>query len=250
MKAVHNPHPGHRHSAGHEHEFEPQFGLPEVLPAGEKLLWQGSPEWKALAVEVFHARKLAFYFAVILALRAVFVLGDGGTVLDVAKSWAWLAPMAGIAVGIMLVLARLAARTTVYTITDRRVILRIGIVLTVAYNLPFKRIEAAGLMLRGKDGHGDLPITLKKGEQIAILQLWPHARPWHVARPQPMLRGLKNAQQVGNVLAAAWKAVQDEVELPEVVRADARNDSRNDGRAEPRTASNGGTPGLSHAQAA
>lgn len=246
MKAVRNPHPGHRHSLGHEHEFEPQYGLPEELPAGEKLLWQGSPEWKALAVEVFHARKLALYFAVILVLRAVFVLGDGGTVLDVVKSWAWLAPMAAIAVGIMLVLARLAARTTVYSITDRRVIMRIGIVLTVAYNLPFKRIEAAGLMLRGKDGHGDLPITLKKGEQIAILQLWPHARPWHVARPQPMLRGLKDAQQVGQVLATAWKAVQDEVALPEMVRTGARADLRNDAR----TAPQGGTPGLPQAHAA
>ncbi len=238
MKAVRTPRPGHRHSLGHEHEFEPQFGLPEVLPAGEKLLWQGSPQWQALAVEVFHARKLAFYFAVILALRAVFVLGDGGSVFDVVKSWAWLAPMAGIAVGIMLVLARLAARTTVYSITDRRVILRIGIVLTVAYNLPFKRIEAAGLMLRGKDGHGDLPITLKKGEQIAILQLWPHARPWHVVRPQPMLRGLKDAAQVGQILAAAWQASQDEVALPAVVRS------------EPRSAASHGVPGMPQAQAA
>jgi Bacterial PH domain len=238
MKAVRNPLPGHRHSLGHEHEFEPQYGLPEVLPAGETLLWQGSPQWRALAIEVFHARKLALYFAVILALRAVFVLGDGGSFLDVVKSWAWLAPMAGIAVGIMLVLARLAARTTVYSITDRRVIMRIGIVLTVAYNLPFKRIESAGLMLRGKDGHGDLPITLKKGEQIAILQLWPHARPWHVVRPQPMLRGLKDAAQVGQVLAAAWKTAQGEVETPALVRAEAR------------TAAPNLAPGLPQAQAA
>ncbi len=212
MKAVHTPtqrpRPAHRHSLGHEHEFEPQYGLPEVLPAGEKLLWQGAPEWRALAIEVFHVRKLALYFVAILALRAAFVMGDGGSLADVLKSWAWLAPISAVAVGIMLVLARLAARTTVYSITDRRVIMRIGIVLTVAYNLPFKRIEAAGLMLRGKDGHGDIPITLKKGEQIAILQLWPHARPWHVARPQPMLRGLKDAAAVGQTLSTAWQAMQ------------------------------------------
>lgn len=222
MKAVHTPRKGHRHSLGHEHDFEPQYGLPEVLPAGEKLLWQGSPEWRAMALEVFHVRKLALYFAAILALRGAFVVSDGGGAGAVLASWAWLAPTAALAVGIMLVLARLAARTTVYSITDRRVIMRIGIVLTVAYNLPFKRIEAAGLMLRGKDGHGDLPITLKKGEQIAILQLWPHARPWHINRPQPMLRGLKDAAAVGQVLAAAWKTSQDEMELPSVARAEPR----------------------------
>jgi Bacterial PH domain len=226
MKAVYQPRPAHRHSVGHEHEYEPQYGLPELLPAGEKLLWQGSPDARALAIEVFHVRKLALYFVAILLLRAAFVLGDGGGVVDVLKSWAWLAPMAAIAVGIMLALARLAARTTVYSITDKRVIMRIGIVLTVAYNLPFKRIEAAGLMLRGTDGHGDVPITLRKGEQIAILQLWPHARPWHVVRPQPMLRGLKNAAQVGQVLARAWQDSQDQGELPTVARAEARSDVR------------------------
>jgi hypothetical protein len=171
MRAVHRP------SAGHDHEFEPQYGLPEVLPAGEKLLWQGSPDWRAMAVEVFHVRKLALYFAALLLLRAGFVLADGGGLGAVLASWAWLAPMAGLSLGIMLALARLAARTAVYSITDRRVIMRIGIVLTVTFNLPFRRIEAAGLLLRGKDGHGDIPITLARGEQIAILQLWPHARP-------------------------------------------------------------------------
>ena len=34
----------------HEHEFEPQFGLPERLPDSERLLWQGSPSWRALAI--------------------------------------------------------------------------------------------------------------------------------------------------------------------------------------------------------
>jgi hypothetical protein len=239
MKAVRTaPRDAQPPSHGHEHEFEPQYGLPEVLPADEKLLWQGSPEWQALAVEVFHIRKLALYFAVILMLRAGFVLADGGVAIDVVKSWAWLAPMAAVAIGIMLVLARLAARTTVYTITNRRVIMRMGIVLTVAYNLPFKRIEAAGLLLRGKDGHGDLPITLNPGERIAILQLWPHARPWHVARPQPMLRGLKDAGAVGQVLATAWQAARDEAPVLAAVRT------------EPRAATSSNAPGLQHAHAA
>ena len=200
MKAVHRPTPGH------EHEFEPQYGLPEVLPANERLLWQGSPDWRAMAVEIFHARKLALYFLLIALLRAAFVVEGGGGATAVLASLAWLAPMAALAVGIMVVLARLAARTTVYTVTDHRVIMRIGIVLTVTFNLPFKRIEAAGLMLRGKDGHGDIPLTLHKGEQIAILQLWPHARPWRVARPQPALRCLPDAARVGRTLAQAWSA--------------------------------------------
>jgi Bacterial PH domain len=189
-----------------DHEFEPQYGLPEVLPAGEKLLWQGSPDWRAMAIEVFHVRKLAIYFAALLVLRAAFVLADGGSVLAALASLSWLAVTAAVALTIMVALARLAASTAVYSITDRRVTMRIGIVLTVTYNLPLKRIEGAGLLLRGTDGHGDIPITLRRGEQIAILQLWPHARPWHVARPQPMLRCLRDVREPGRVLTAAWSA--------------------------------------------
>ena len=190
----------------HEHEFEPQPGLPEPLPPGEKLLWQGAPDWKAMAVEVFHVRQLALYFVAILLLRAGFVLSDGAGLMGVLASWAWLVPMAAIALGILVALARLAAQTTVYSITDRRVILRVGIVLTVTFNLPFKHIEAAGLMLRGKDGHGDIPLTLTRGDRIAILQLWPHARPWRVARPEPAMRCLPDAAAVGQLLAQAWSA--------------------------------------------
>ena len=51
----------------HEHEFEPQHGLPERLPANEHILWQGSPDVGAMARRVFHLRKVAFYFALLLA---------------------------------------------------------------------------------------------------------------------------------------------------------------------------------------
>ena len=65
MKAVRRSQP----LAGREHEFEPERGLPEQLPAGEQLLWQGSPEWKRLAQRAFHVRKLVVYFAALIALR-------------------------------------------------------------------------------------------------------------------------------------------------------------------------------------
>jgi hypothetical protein len=221
-----------------DHEFEPQYGLPEVLPAGEKLLWQGSPDWRAMAIEVFHVRKLAIYFAALLVLRAAFVLADGGTVLAALISLSWLAATAVVALGIMLALARLAASTAVYSITDRRVTMRIGIVLTVTYNLPLSRIESAGLLLRGNDGHGDIPITLRRGEQIAILQLWPHARPWHVARPQPMLRCLPDVRAPGQVLTAAWQAANSA--LVPVRAAEARSAVA----VEPRPAANSDHAGL------
>ena len=57
-------------SAVHEHEFEAAPGLPEPLPAGERVLWQGAPQWRTLAVEVFHVRAVAIYLVAMLALQA------------------------------------------------------------------------------------------------------------------------------------------------------------------------------------
>ena len=190
---------------GHEHEFEPQFGLPEPLPADERILWQGSPDWRVLARTAFHVRKLAVYFSVILALRVVFVLADCGTMADATKAIAMMLPLALLAIGIAAALAWLSSRTTVYTLTDRRVVMRIGIVLSLTFNLPLKRLATAGLRLH-TGGTGDIPLALARGDTIAYLHLWLHARPWRVAQPEPMLRAVPNAAVVSAQLADAWAA--------------------------------------------
>ena len=68
-------------SHGHEHEFEPQYGLPERLPAGENILWQGSPDFVTLARRVFHIRTLALYFALLMATMVVPALWEGAAML-------------------------------------------------------------------------------------------------------------------------------------------------------------------------
>lgn len=215
----------HRHTLGHEHDFEPQHGLPEALPEDEKLLWQGSPAWRAMAIEVFHVRKLCIYFALLLVLRAGFIVGDGGGAAEVFSAWVWLLPMCALAVAAMLWLARQTARSTVYSITSKRVVMRIGIVLNVTYNLPFKRIAAAGVLKRA-DGHGDIPLTLLQGERIAILQLWPHARPWRVRQPEPMLRCLAEVDVPAGVLSKAWAEATGIAAVPATrgAKADASPD--------------------------
>ncbi len=70
--------------------------------------------------------------------------------------------------------------------------MRIGIVLTLTLNLPFRVIESAGLRTYA-DGTGDIPLSLAGKEKIAIIHLWPHARPWRFARPEPMLRAIPDA---------------------------------------------------------
>ena len=188
----------------HEHELEPQVGLPEPLPSNERLLWQGSPDWRGLARHSFHLRGLTLYFALILALRGGFVLSGGGGLREASWAVLMLLPLVVLALGVLATLAWLTARTTVYTVTDRRVVMRIGIVLSLTLNLPFRHITAAGLALQ-RDGSGHIPLTLAAGEKIAYVHLWPHARPWRLAQPQPMLLCLKDATRVGALLTQAWQ---------------------------------------------
>jgi len=185
-----------------EHEFEAEPGLPEPLPPGERLLWQGSPDWRVMAREALHTRMLSVYFAVLLAWRGATVLSNGGSWFDAGQAVLWLLPLAVLAIGVLSLMAWLIARTSVYTITDKRVVMRIGVVLTITFNLPHSQIESAGLRTN-TDGSGDVTLLLNDADRIAYVHLWPHARPWHLKRSQPMLRALPQARAVASILSAA-----------------------------------------------
>jgi hypothetical protein len=194
MKAIHR---------AQEHEFEAQFGLPEQLPAGEKLLWQGQPLPGLVARRVFHLPLIAGYFAAMALWGVASAVAEGAPFIDALISLRWPLFFAAVALAIIGYLARLTAQTTAYTITDKRVVMRIGIVLTVTYNLPLRCIDAAHL-LPLKRGQGEIALALRGDTRIAWLHLWPHARPWLLKQPQPMLRGLGDAQAVSDLLARAW----------------------------------------------
>jgi hypothetical protein len=211
----------HRPQAYHEHEFEPQFGLPEPLPDGEHLIWQGAPDWRVLARRAFHVNKLAVYFGVLLVWRVAAQVSDGIDLLTALRSLNVLAPVFAIGLGLVALMAWLAARTTAYTLTDRRIVMRIGIVLTVSYNLPLRCIEAADLRDLGH-GQGDIALALEPQTRIAWLQLWPHVRPWRMARAQPMLRALRSAAPVAAAIRVAWSQVNGMAAMPTPVRLAAR----------------------------
>jgi hypothetical protein len=186
--------------ASGEHEFEPVHGLPAELPAGERVLWQGSPHWRLLAVQAFHVRKVAAYFGVLIAWRLITVLADGGELATALAALLWQLPLAAAGLGLLAGLAWLSARTTVYTLTNRRVVMRVGIVLSITFNLPLVRVENAAIA-RGAQGSGEICLQLGGPQRIAYLHLWPHVRPWQLKRTQPMLRGLAEVDLPAGLLA-------------------------------------------------
>ena len=188
-----------------EHEFEAALGLPEPLPAGETILWQGAPSWTAMAKYVFRLQWLAVYFAVIVVLQVFSVAGSEG---GLAAGWSSVALAVFLAlIGLLLIglMAYWSATTTMYTLTNRRIVMRVGIVLTVTFNLPYKSLKSADLKLY-KDGTGDIPMQIGTEDKIAFFHLWPHVRPWRLAKPEPMMRCIPDAKQVATLLTEAWMA--------------------------------------------
>jgi hypothetical protein len=183
-------------------DFEPVRGLPQMLPQGERMLWQGAPRWQDLAVHAFHARKVIWYFAGLTLLAGALRLAEGETFAYAARPFQWLMPMGLVAAALLAGLAYLSARTTVYTLTTKRLVMRIGMALPVTLNLPFSQIDGAALRVFA-NGSGDIPLKVTKKERIAYLLLWPHARPFHFAHPQPSLRCVPQADAVASLLAAA-----------------------------------------------
>ena len=186
-----------------EHEFEAALGLPEPLPAGETILWQGAPNWVAMAKHVFRLQWLSLYFAVIVIWQIISVAGSEG---GLTAGWSSVALAFALAViGLILVglMAYWSATEALYTLTNRRIVMRVGIVLTVTFNLPYKTLGSAGLKLY-KDGTGDIPMQIATEDKIAYFHLWPHARPWRLAKPEPMMRCIPEAQQVAKLLTEAW----------------------------------------------
>ncbi len=189
--------------AHHEHEFEAAPGLPEKLPQGEHILWQGAPSARALALQVFHVRMLSGYFAAMLLVQGLYLAGE-------PEGLTWRPLLLSVAAALLALsllgsVAWFAARNTLYTITNRRVVMRIGIVLTLTLNLPFKGLSAAAVRT-GRDGTGDIVLDLAGEDRIGWAHLWPHARPWALRKPQPSLRCLPDVQQAAAILQTAWLA--------------------------------------------
>ena len=183
----------------HEHEFEATHGLPEALPEGEVQRWQGSPSAWLLARQALHIDLVLAYFGALLTWRGVASWYDGASLGGTLLAMAGMLPLIVLALGLLAGIAWLMARTTVYTITNRRVVMRVGVVLSITFNLPFAQIASAGWRPRGQGG--EIVLSLSGTDRIAYLHLWPHARPWHLRRTEPMLRALADAPAVAKLLA-------------------------------------------------
>ncbi|NJL07835.1 MAG: PH domain-containing protein [Methylacidiphilales bacterium] len=188
-------------------EYQPYVkGLPGPLPAGEKMLWQGEPRWWRFAVTAFHVRIVVVYFALLIVWRLANGIGSE-TIPEITAGVTWLMTACAGVVGIIALGSWAISRTSVYTITTKRVVLQFGVALQMTFNLPFSSINHAALKIH-RDGTGDIPLSLVegRGKRLGYLVLWPHVRPWRFERPEPMMRCVPEAAKVSDILAKAMIA--------------------------------------------
>ena len=188
---------------GHEYEFEPQFGLPERLPSDEFIVWQGSPDIGALAASAFHIKKLVVYFILLIVACAWPALEAQAGAMAVLQAIKWIAPLSLLGLASVWLMAYMTSRTTVYTLTNKRVVMRLGIVLTVTFNLPLRQIASSDVRLL-ESGFGDITLALQGSDRIAWVHLWPSVRPWRISKPEPTLRAISDVQEVAVKLRDAW----------------------------------------------
>lgn len=168
------------------------FGDPMGTPAAdERVLWRGRPDVSVLARSAFHTRKVGLYFLVLIGAS----VAVGNTNAAIVCTVLGLA-----AIAILQSLSWLSVRTTMYILTDERLIMRIGMAIETRINVPLKHVASANLRMRGKN-HGDIALLLNGERTLGYLLLWPHVRPWRFAQPEPMLRALPDAQEVAGLLA-------------------------------------------------
>jgi hypothetical protein len=188
-----------------EHDSEPVPGLPAALPPGEQVLWQGAPGLGGLGRRALHLRWLSAYFVLLALWRGGSLAADGAGGLEVAQGVAFILLLGAVPVGLMLLYGWAVARSTLYTITTRRVVVRTGVALPMTVNIPFALIGSAAVAMHA-DGTGDIALQVTPPHRVSWVALWPHTRSWHVTKPQPTLRAVAQPEQVAQTLGRALAA--------------------------------------------
>jgi hypothetical protein len=170
------------------------------------VLWQRSPSWRPYSRRVFQIDKIAIYFALIVLWVATSAYLDTGNGFAILRALAWSVPPALAVLGMFTLVAWLYAITSVFTITNKRVIIQSGLAFQTAVNLPFSKINSADLTTF-EDGTGDIEL-LMGGPRLLYSMIWPNVRLLKLKRPVPVLRALAEPELAAEVLGKALAADQ------------------------------------------
>lgn len=180
-------------------DFEPIAGLPSELPEDETILWSGTPEKWQLGLRIFPTRAVAVV-AVVLAVSSIFSgMSHGASAGQMTLTFVSMLFVGAAIIGFAMVWGWLVAINTVYTVTNKRLVIRHGVTLPMAINVPFAKVANAAAKIRD-DGTGDVSVAMLDGNRVSIVALWPHNRPWSWQGPTPAMRCIPDASRVAQIL--------------------------------------------------
>ncbi len=175
------------------------------LPAGERVLWQGAPDQRALARWFLRERWVLGFVALSAALGVADALRhDTGVMPRLIGVGTLSVILATVAMVAIRLLAWQIAKSSSYVITDRRVYFNIGIVLRADANVPYASVDRIDL-LRRSDGSADLMVTLAGAKEIPWLLLFPHMSWRGATRGRPTFRGLRTPQPAADAIIMALR---------------------------------------------
>ena len=206
-------------------------GLPGRLPDDEHVLWQSGPVVGALLPAMPSAS--GWWQCISGCWWDGVCLGStmaGHDLRYALVSAASCVVLGTLGIGLFCLFAWLIARSTTYTITEKRVVLTYGMALPKSLNLPFSALEAADMRINA-DGTGDIALRLPAAKRLSYLLLWPHVRSGAQGRPEPVLRCIPAPQRASEILAEAIAAALPGVavleasvdrDLPDAVRTPSK----------------------------
>ena len=179
-------------------KFEAPKNILDAIPNGESILWKGRPSLWGFSWNLFGLKWITLYLGILSIVSvARFFASDFYTAFffDFLPFF-----LSGIFVSIILIgLAATQPYSTVYIITENRVIIKTGAALSFLISMPFKKIKEVNLQKRGAS-IGTISFELLSEKRVPYISCWPSVRPWKFKRTQPAFSCIGSVDEVATIL--------------------------------------------------
>ena len=179
-------------------KFEAPKNILDAIPNGESILWKGRPSLWGFSWNLFGLKWITLYLSILSIVSvARFFASDFYTAFYVDFLPFFLS---GIFASIILIgLAATQTYSTVYIITENRVIIKTGAALSFLISMPFKKIKEVNLQKRGAS-IGTISFELLSEKRVPYISCWPSVRPWKFKRTQPAFSCIGSVDEVATIL--------------------------------------------------
>ena len=193
-------------------KFEVHKNILDAIPEGESILWKGKPSFWGFSWYFFGLKLLAFYLIVLSVVFAARLTVTDFFTAFLVDFLPFL--LSGILTScILMALAKIQSQSSVYIITENRVIIKSGAALSFLISMPFKKIKAVNLQKR-KGSLGTISFELNSGKRVPYISCWPSVRPWRFKNTEPAFSCIENVDEVATILRKSVMAGRVSLQAP------------------------------------